>query len=1122
MYIKKIVQLLFILIAIPFAMNAQVTTGSISGSVKALAGGAVLTGATVEAKHEPTGTIYTAVARKDGRFDISNINGGGPYTIKATFVGFETETKEDVFITIGETQNFYFTLKDGKTQQTTVTVTGTRTSTAARNGSETTIGRDRLNNAPSVGRNLSDFVKFTPQVKITGDGGISIAGQNNRFNSFSIDGATNNDVFGLSTTGTNGGQAGTPPISLDAIDQIVVKISDFDASIGNFTGGAINAITRGGTNNISGSVYGYFRNQSTTGRAPVQSLVPGSLTKYEYAKAVEFKNRTIGFRIGGPIIKNKVFFFLNAEKQKDERPQPFDASSYRGSALGDGSLNNLVNYLKTTYNYDPGQYGTNPDLIDRLNINTRFDWNVDSKNKVTASYRYTNVERINPGRSSAGAIQFYNGAQLFPSVTQSGSIELNSKFSNKSNNKLRFTFTNVVDDRGFTGNPFPSVQIFDGPANIFFGSEAASTANLLKQNIVNLFDVYKKYLGKHSLSAGFDVDFNKTYNLFINRGFGAYVFSNVDSFIQNKTPNRYRTGFSLVDGGKAGDAATNSAAQFNSARLGLFINDDIKVTDDLTISLGLRADRFQFLDNSPVDQFWRDSASAKIVAAGYDLEGAQAGKLPNARFMFSPRFGFKYNVPEEGFTFRGGVGIFTGRTPLVWPGGVYQNTGITIGGVDVNNATQLYNLGVKFNPNVNQQPTNSTLFGGNVLPSGDLNLIAKDYRVPMSLRTTLAADKKLGSGWTFTVEGTFSKNIYETDWQNLAINKTNAVSAGPGTRDIITSGNTQIPLRTSGNTKPYTGIYLIRNTPSKTGYSYNFTAQFDKAWANNWAFNLAYNYGSSFVNNEGTSSVNASNWQFIEKVGNRNSMVRSVSDFSVGHRILTYASKKFNYAKGKLATTISLVYTGQSGNPISYVQSGGLVNDGVLGNDLVYVPSSRAELDQIIPSTYNFKNAAGTLLLNQANNLSSNGVTYTPVQQRDLFWEFIEGSKYLRSRKGQFAERNGGRTPFTNQVDLKIAQDFNVKVGGKVRSIQVGLDMFNFTNFLNSEWGRQYFAGNDQLTVLTLTALNLDAVTGNPTTTPVYRFSPFATPKNPINFSDGVTPFNNSRWTGQVSVRLNF
>jgi hypothetical protein len=1098
MYIKKILQFLFVFIAVPFAIRAQVTTGNITGTVKTFVNGTPLAGATVQAVNNSTNSRYTTITRKDGRYDISNINAGGTYTITASFLGYESESKEDIAITIGETLNFYFLLKEKRTQEGPVNITGIRGNPSAKNGAETTIGRERIANAPSVGRNLNDYVKFTPQVKITSDGGIAIAGQNNRYNSFLIDGAVNNDVFGLSASGTNGGQAGTPPISIDAIDQIVVQISPFDASMGNYTGGAINAITRQGTNRISGSAYYFLRNPSTTGKNPVFILKDGSSTVYERPKSVDFKNQTYGFRIGGPIIKNKLFFFLNAEKQNDERPQPFNTVDYRGSAISDGSLDAVINYLKTNFNYDPGQYKTNPDQIDRFNINSRFDFNMNDKNKLTFSYRYTNTERTNPGRSGQNSIQFYNGAQFFPSTTNSGSLELNSKFTNKSNNKFRATFTNVVDDRGFIGDPFPGVTIFDGTASINFGSEVASTGNLLKQNIINIFDVYRYYIGKNSLSGGVDIDLNKTYNLFINRNFGLYQYNNVTDFLANAIPSRYRRGYSLVDGNKSGDEAVNSAAQFKSDRIGLFLNDDIKITDNFTLTFGVRADRFEFLDDALVDKFWQDTAQQIVKSKGYNLQGAESGKLAKPSIMVSPRIGFKYSIDDDGLTFRGGIGLFTGRTPLVWPGGTYQNTGVSIGAIDPTVA-QLNAANIRFRPNVNNQYSAIDLFGSNALPQGDLNLVASDYKLPKVMRTSLAVDKKLGKGWVFNIEGIFTKNINETDWANLSIIQPNAKSAGPGARDIIV-GTPRFTLRPSGNTTPYTNIILLQNTKTRKGYSWSFTTTIDKSFSRNWSFNLAYTYGNSVVNNEGTSSVNTSNWQNMEKVSTRNNIERSISDFDIGHRIQSYVSKRFNYSKGLFGTTLSLVYTGQSGNPLSYVQSGASVNDGVSSNDLVYIPSSRAELDQMVFLSNTF-----------------NGATITPAQQRDMFWEFIQSNKYLRKRVGQFTQRNAGRMPFTHIIDAKIQQDVNFKVGEKKYGFQVIFDIFNLTNLINNEWGRAYFANFDAVQILQFAGYTASPAAN----TPQYRFSPIVGNK-PWIVSDGITPFNSSRWSGQLGLRFNF
>jgi outer membrane receptor for ferrienterochelin and colicin len=398
MYCKKILPLIVAIMAIPFLTKAQVTTSSITGTVKNKSG-STLPGATITATHLPTGTIYTAVTRTEGRFDISNMNPGGPYSIAASFVGYETNKKEDIFLLLGETQKVEFEITDKTTELSTVIVAGRRVG-SNRNGTETSIGKDRIAVLPTIGRNLNDFVRFTPQTKITSNGGISIGGQNNRYNSFMIDGAVNNDVFGLSDQGTNGGRAGVPPISIDAIDQIAVQISPYDAAFGNFTGGGINAITKSGTNNFHGSAYYIFRNQDMSGKTPA---VVDSLRK----KLTDFKNQTYGFTLGGPIMKNKAFFFINVEQQKDNRPQPFAGPTTPAAFNVADTVAKLVNFLKTTYNYDPGDWINNPDLIDRTNINTRFDFNINSANKLTLSYRYTKAERYNPGRSS------YNGSFKF-------------------------------------------------------------------------------------------------------------------------------------------------------------------------------------------------------------------------------------------------------------------------------------------------------------------------------------------------------------------------------------------------------------------------------------------------------------------------------------------------------------------------------------------------------------------------------------------------------------------------------------------------------------------------------------------------------------------------------------
>lgn len=1117
MHFKKIIPMVIALLAMPFFMMAQVTTSSISGVVKDKSGNP-LVGSTITATHTPTGTVYTSVARTGGRFDINNMNPGGPYVITSTFVGFETTKKEDIYLTLGEISRVDFELSDKSTELTTVVVSGTRT--AAKGANETQIGRDKLAVLPTIGRNLNDYVRFTPQTKITSTGGISIAGQNNRYNGFLIDGAVNNDVFGLSDQGTNGGRAGTPPISIDAVDQIVVQLSPYDAALGNFTGGAINAITKSGTNSIHGSAYYIFRNQDMAGKTPGRNIPDSARLKLS-----NFKNQTYGFTIGGPIVKNKAFFFVNAEIQKDSRPQPYTPQNVLNP---DGSIRynivdsvtKLQNFLRTKYGYETGDYLNNPDDIDRVNINSRFDFNLNAKNKLTLSYRYTKAERTNPGRSTNNTINFANSAEFFPSTTHSGNGELNTKFSNKMNNKFRVSFTNVVDDRGPTGSPFPAVglQSFNGGPTINFGTEAASSANLLKQTIINFYDAFKYYAGNHALTVGADIDFNKSYNLFMNRAFGLYGYNNLgaagpsqigslQAFMEDRGAQRIRRGYSLVDdNSKGGDLATGAAANFKSVRLGFFVNDDIKISNNFTLTVGLRADKTNFTTNAPEDVFFNDTARS-VIAGVYDIEGAVSGGQFKPKWQLSPRIGFKVNLDEEGVVIRGGLGIFGGRTPLVWPGGVYQNNGVTIGALDVSgaNGTSPALLGgnpVPFRDDVNNQYTqaNFGLAPSLIKPQGDMNIVAKNFHLPAVFRGSVGAEKKLGNGWSVNFDIMYTKNIYEVDWVNVNFAPPALTTTGPDARLVYsTTGQpTKLIYRPTGATaaarNPYANVILIRNTTGKKGFSYNFTTGIEKQTKKGLVFSANYSYGNSQVHNEATSSVNTSNWLNMEAVSSRNYIGLSTSDFDMGHRIFALISKKFTYLAGKMATTVSFAYNGQSGSPYSYTMSGnGFIGDGGTNNDLMYIPLNRAEMDQM--------------------SFPTNGAL-TETIQKDQFEEFIKSDKYLSKNRGKFAERNGARSPFTNILDANVQQDFSVKTGNGVRhTLSVRFDIFNLTNLIDKNAGRQYFFNFDQAQVLQVVSF-----TG---TKPNYRFN------RPIDnkvgaISDGISAFNSSRWNGQVTIRYSF
>lgn len=1090
---RKISVFLTLFWIIPNFLLAQETNSNLSGTIKAYKAEA-LAGATVTATHLPTGTVYRTVSRTGGSYNLSGLRPGGPYIITVSYIGYKSDKQEDVYLSLGENANIDFVLKDESATLTEVVVAAQRRASNGKGGAESIIGRDKMANLPSVGRSLNDYLRYTPQVKVTGDGGVAFAGQNNRYNSFFIDGANNTEIFGLAASGTNGGQAGVAPISIDAIDQIQVMLSPYDAQFGNFTGGAVNAVTKSGTNEVTGSAWYFFRNQNLTGRNPEKTLKAGSTTEYERTKAAPFSNKTYGFRVGGPIIKNKLFYFILGEVQRDERPQPFNFANYNGDAA-QGDIDNLASYLKNNYQYDPGGYLDNPEKVQADRINAKIDWNINEKNKFSLSYRYNKGLRYNTSSSSSNSINFYNNGYTFPNKTNSFSAELKSTLKNGSNNRLLITSTNELDDRGTIGKDFPRVIILDGPGRITFGTENYSTANLLKASNLTLLDAYKFYKNNHTITIGTDDEFNKLLNVFVPDNYGTYTYNSLDDFINDAKPRSYVRSFSLLDNA-AGDQ-TKAAAKFNTMRLGFFVSDEIKVNPDFTLTLGLRADQTRLITTPLADPFFNDTALAKI-SQYYDLEGARSGQKFTPRWLISPRIGFTYKIPEEQLTIRGGMGIFAGRIPLVWPGGIYNNNGVSLGGVSVNNLPN----GFTFNPAPQNQPNAQSLGIDISNARGEMDLVSKKFRVPTVFRTSLAAEKRLGNGWTATAEAIFTKNIWEIKYTNVNIMPPVGMSKGPDSRNVYSAGSAPvfIPLTYNGKNPYPKFVYLLSNNHGRRGYSYSLTFSIDKSFRNGFAFNANYTYGNSVTLNEGTSSQNASQWRYIETVNGRNYMELSTSDFSLGHRINAFVSKQFTYAKGAMSTTISLVYNGQSGNPFAYVYKNSMVNDfaSYENNDLIYIPTA-ADLQSM-----NF-------LSNKVGN-----ITYTPQQQKDMLEAYIQGDKYLSNNRGKFAERNGSREPFTNIVDLKLEQRFNIKLGDRKYAVAVTYDVFNFTNMLNRNWGRTWYLANDNYSLIQFAGY----ASANDLT-PAYKFTPLRTDK-PWSMSTSLTPGLSARWLSQLGFRISF
>lgn len=1036
--------------------------------------GIPLPGATVIAIHQPTGSQYGGITDTEGYYRLPNMQVGGPYKVTVTFVGYQPSEKDGIYLTLGQTFRLDIELGQQNIELAEVQVTGSRLGNydvfdGNRTGAETVIGEQAITTMPTVARDLTDFTRLTPQATVGGNGSISIAGMNNRYNAISIDGAVNNDVFGLAATGTNGGQTGGTPISMDAIEQFQVVLAPYDVRQSGFAGASINAVTRSGTNTFKGSAYYLNRNENLAG------LTPTDDTSVERAKLPDFSSKTYGFRLGGPIVKNKLFFFASTEIQRDQTPKPFDFANYTGDS-DLATVNQVADKLRS-FGYEPGDFLNKTAKLNSDKFLLKFDWNISEHHKLMIRHSYTFNEAIKANASSKTALSFLNNSQYFPSLTNSSALELKSNYNNFSNS-LVVGYTAVRDDRDPLGDPFPALRIYDGAATIYAGSEPYSTANQLNQDVLTLTDNFTLYKGKHTITIGTNNEFSKTYNLFMRKNFGEYRYLSVADFLTVGTGSevpayQYERGYSLVDN-ITGDGSA-AAADFSMIQLGLYAQDEFQVNDDFKLTYGLRLDMPMFPKKPRPDDHFNTVTAPALEAAGWDLMGAQAGQMPKPQILFSPRVGFNWDVrSDESLQLRGGVGIFTSRLPLVWPGGSFTNNGVTIGGVYHRSS---WGTPIYFRPQWDQQYKNADFGYTDAAWGGQVDLFARDFKFPQVFRANLAVDYKLPWNMVGTIEGIYTKTINNMLYYNVNI------SPDP---DFYLTGADNRPHYDASRLDPdYTRVMLGTNT--NKGYTYNITVQVQKPFDNGLTASVAYTYGRAMAVNDATSSQNSSQWRYMEQVNGLNNLDLSYSDFDLGSRVVAFLSYRKEYIN-HLATTIGLYYNGQSGQRYSYIYNdyGDLDGNGESNNNLIYIPKDQSEIV--------FADAA------------------TAAQQWADLNEFIENDAYLSKHRGEYAERNGARLPFTNIVDLKVAQDIFVTTGDMKHTLQLTFDVFNLTNLINKNWGRRYYVSYDYYRLIRFEGFDSDG------TTPTFSFNK---PSGDIwNIDDsGIV---SSRWQAQIGLRYIF
>jgi hypothetical protein len=1040
--------------------------------------GQPLTGATITAVHTPSGTTYRTISGKSGIYNLPNLRVGGPYQVTISFVGFGNKVFDDLYLTLGTPLSLNADLSNNSGALSEVVVSTNRNGLISpkRNGASTNISTRQMQTLPTINRSVQDFVRLTPQAATYNSGddgstrGISFGGQNNRYNQFSIDGANATDAFGLTASGTNGGQANVNPISIEAIQEMQVVLSPYDVTQGGFTGGGINAVTKSGSNQFHGAVYGFGQNEKLVGKSVLNNTA--------YPK---FTNSTYGASLGGAIIKNKLFFYANGERYERSTPLPYDPTQAgSGSKFDAATLEDLRQYLIKTYNYDPGTYGN----INKENYSTSFfgriDWNINDKNKLTVRHNYVSGSNDIISRS-ATSMTYSNGGYKFKNITNSTVVELNSNISSSASNVLRLTYNNIADKRA---TPFfPTLTIQNGSLTYNLGSDNSSQVNSLDQNIYSLTDNFTLYKGKHTFTFGTNNEFYHTVNAFLQNYYGNYNFgggnssalTNIDDFKAGKTPYTYNVGYSTKGG------SDKALAVLNAAQLGIYAQDAYTVSDRFRVVYGLRVDMPVYF-NKPAANTQFDTAAA------YHMFNVRTEQMPTARLMFSPRVGFNWDVKGDATTqFRGGAGLFTGRIPFVWISNQFSNTGVTNIGYFANAAAASAN-DIHFNYNPNDIHAGAFIPSSTTPAATTINVINKNFKFPQVFRANLALDQKLPIwGLIGTLEGVFTKTVNNVNYQNLNLTYFPDSTVKLGANEVR-------PYWTKRVNSSFNDVIELNNTSK--GYSYNLTAQLQKPFTHGWSGMVAYTYGHSTSLTDLTSSVAYSNWRFAYATRGLNNLDLATSNFDLGSRIIGTISKEFRYAK-RFATTITLVYTGQSGQPISYLYSKTITGDdlsGATSNTLAYVPKNQAEANFV------------------AFNRTVNNVTssVSPAQQWADFQMFVLGNPYLKSHIGQNTERNGDRLPFENHFDVRIAEDINIVKGHK---LQITFDIVNVTNMLNNDWGRSYNLSNQSINLFTVV---------NNSNKPTFNFdiTKFGTVNG--NYKPYFISDYTSRWNAQLGLRYSF
>lgn len=1026
--LKNLLAVMFLVLSTGFALSQGVTTSGISGVVSET-NGQPLPGANVVATHLPSGTRYGGVSNLDGKFTIPGMRVGGPYRISVSFIGFSTQEVDGIILSLGVFANVNVSLQEDGQELSEVVVTSSKNNLFSneRTGANTSIDNQALTRLPTISRNINDFTRLTPQ-----SNGQSFAGQDSRLNNITVDGSYFNNSFGLGSGSNPGGRTGVSPISLDAIEQISVNVAPYDVRQGNFTGAGVNTVTKSGTNEYSGSAYYFFRNNNNVGtQAGENTFNPG-----------DFTYKQIGFRVGGPIIKDKLFFFASFEDEKEARPGTTWRAN-RGEAIEGNvtrvlasDLDQLSGFLRDKFNYETGPYQD----YDNETLGTKFlvklDYNINDKNKLSLRYNHLNssTDVLMSNSSSLGfgsrngrpeALNFQNSNYSINENIRSFVAELNSRLRTNMTNSLIVGYTYQDESRGAKGAFFPMVDILqEGATYTSFGFEPFTPNNELRYKTFQIQDNLQIFAGKHTFTLGFSYERYESENVFFPGSQSVYTYNSMDDFYKdannflangNTVPSnvnlrRFQVRWNNIPGSE------KPVQPLKVDYVGFYAQDEIQVRSNLKTTFGLRIDVPFFeetaLRNEDVEKLlFRNPASAFV--------NFKTNQLPEPNILWSPRVGFNWDVFSNQKTqVRGGTGIFTGRPAYVWISNQVGNNGILTGFAQFDNSTAR-----PFNPDPNAYKPAEV--SGTPASSYELALTETDFKFPQVWRTNIGVDQQLPAGIVATGEFIYSSDVNGVDYYNgnLPVHQSQFVGKDNRPRYTRNRINNNIP-----------NAIVLSN--QAIGNSWVASFSLEKPFGNGLYVKGAYSYGET-RNTVDPGSIAAGTWFNNPVSRDPNNPGLGISGNNLGHRVfgvISYNKDIFKFGN----TSVSLFWESITIGNGSYRFAGDMNGDAGTSNDLIYIHANKAEM--------NFQQ--------YTVNVGGQPVTFTAQQQADAWEAYIMQDKYLSANRGKYAERGGAIMPMVSRADFSFAQQLFTNINGKRNTLEFRVDILNVGNLLNPDWGQ--------------------------------------------------------------------